>query len=59
LKEAIVFSSDEHVRVRCRFPAPANVEFSTMLRRKAVYTIFFGIFCLCAAAAREMLSKKP
>jgi hypothetical protein len=43
MREAIVFSSDEHVRVRYKFPAPANIEFNMMLWRNGVKIILGAI----------------
>lgn len=57
LQEAIVFTSDEHVRVRYKFPAPANIEFSMMLRRNAVYIILGAIIIACGLLGLNVLSQ--
>jgi hypothetical protein len=63
MREAIVFSSDEHVRVRYKFPAPANIEYNMILRRNGAKIIFgaiiFPIILFGVALGLEMLLKKP
>jgi hypothetical protein len=59
IKEAIIFSSDEHVRVRYKFPAAANVEFSMMLRRRTVFLFLGSTIMFVCGILGSILTKKP
>jgi hypothetical protein len=58
LKKAIVFSSDEHVRVRYKFPPPANVAFRLDTRRKLTYLITWNVVLLGVLVALFILIKQ-
>jgi hypothetical protein len=57
LKEAIVFSSDEHVHVRYRFPAQENVAFRMKLWRNAAYIVIGNVILFSSLLALQMLRK--
>jgi hypothetical protein len=57
IQKLIVLSSDEHVRTRYKFPAPAHIEFRDRLRRNAVLIIFWSIFVLILSAGINLFVK--
>jgi hypothetical protein len=58
LKKAIVFSSDEHVRVQYRFPPPDYVAFRLYMRRRLTYFILFNVVLIGGFVALIALSKQ-
>jgi hypothetical protein len=58
LRERIVITSDEHVRTRYKFPAPAHIQFRDKLRRLAVLNIVWVVFLICALTGFLVFASK-
>src|SRR5579859_866164 len=50
IKKAIVFSSDEHVRIAYRFPPPEHIEHRQRERRRFAYLLLWIVFSGCVGA---------
>jgi hypothetical protein len=58
LREAIVITSDEHVRTCYKFPAPDHIEFRNRMRRLAARIILWIVFVVGLAIAGSILPIK-
>jgi hypothetical protein len=58
IKQLVVLSCDEHVRIRYKFPAPEHIEFRNRLRRYVILNISWMVFFICGLIVFGMFASK-